>query len=106
MKPWHIFYDDGTVFTNAQTHSLDVPNYGVICIVQKKLDGQNHILHGTDFYLFVDDSWIAVDKFGALDHLMHKLESIKCAISGRTVTNDLQTQILNKAKQYVRGVKP
>lgn len=104
MKSWHIFYDDGRVFSNYTLHSLDVPRYGVICIVQEREDGQKHILHGKDFYLFVKDSWIPVDNFGMIDHVLHKLDILEAGVAGRTITSDLHRHIMNKAKQYMRGI--
>lgn len=101
MKPWHIFYDDGTVFTNTQTHSLDVPHEGVVCIVQERPDGRNESWFEKDFYIYIDGGWIGVDIHGLVSHTKRKLDKIERVLEGVTLSSTRYWQIREKAKQYI-----
>lgn len=95
---WRILYDDGTEVVD----NLDeVKSFGVICIVQEKADGRNHILSQKDYYLFNGQQWVVLDMMGVVDHLVHKPETIKKFVVGRTIDNISFWKIMDKAKQYV-----
>ena len=95
---WRIFYDDGSEVAD----DLDqVKSFGVICIVQDKHDGQNHILSKKDYYLFNGKHWIVLDMMGVVDHLVHKPKSIQKFIVGRTIDNHSFWEIYDKAQKYV-----
>ena len=98
MQKFIIFYDDGTEVAD----NLDeVKPFGVICIVQEKHKCRNHILSQKDYYAFNGEHWIVLDMMGVIDHLVHKPESIKKLIVGRTVDTKAYWDIYDKAKKYV-----
>ncbi len=101
MSDFIIFYDDGSeIAANAST--LDkVKPFGVVCIVQERADGNNHMLFEKDYYSFNGEHWIVLDLVGVIDHLVHKPESIKKFIVGRTIDNQAFYNIIAKAKSHV-----
>lgn len=95
---WRILYDDGTEVVD----NLDeVKPFGVICIVQEKADGRNHILSQKDYYAFNGQQWVVLDMMGVVDHLVHKPENIKKFVVGRTIDNISFWKIMDKAQSYV-----
>lgn len=101
MSDFIIFYDDGSeIAANASTLEKVKP-FGVVCIVQERADGHNQILYGKDYYSFSGEHWIVLDMMGVIDHLVHKPESIKKFIVGRTVDNQTFYNIYDKAKTHV-----
>lgn len=95
---WRIFYDDGSEYEG----SLDgVEPFGVICIVQTKQDGRNHIIHQKDYYAFNGSHWLSLDMMGIIDYLVHKPETIKKLIVGRTIDTKSFWDIFERARKYI-----
>jgi len=96
-----IFYDDGSELKGSELFYHHITPFGVICIVQEKADGRNHILSQKDYYAFTGTHWIVLDMMGVVDHLVNKPKSIKKFIVGRTIDNKSYWDIFDKAKRYV-----
>ena len=96
-----VFYDDGSISHGDETTLADVEPFGVICIVQEKQDGRNHIISQKDYYAFINNKWIVLDTMGLVDYNVHQLDKLKRVIVGRTVDSASYWEIFDKAKKYV-----
>ena len=101
MSDFIVFYDnEKTISANAST--LDkVQPFGVVCIVQNRTENKKHILYGRDYYAFNGRHWLILDIIGLIDHLVHKPDSIKKFIVGRTIDNEAYNKIMSSAKSHV-----
>ena len=86
---WRVYYDDGTVLSRLQDINSDqTRKTGVIAVAQPDKDHNWYFWFGPgkDFYLLdIHDQWIAVDTFGFVDYMLHKIEHVVCVLQGRTV---------------------
>ena len=101
MADFIVFYDDGSQLVGNALSLDQIKPYGVICIVQERADGRNHILSQKDFYAFTGNHWIVLDAFGLADHVIHKLKGLQKVIAGRTVDNQTYYDIMERAKKHV-----
>ena len=71
MILWRVYYADGSTFDNYQGTPLQVPAYGVICILYRDEVVERIISHRRDFYYWVPtgSQWWGSDSFGMLDQM-------------------------------------
>jgi len=86
MSWWKIFYDDGSIFSQADGAPWDAPRQGVQAIVQEK-DGDYEKIFGRDHFYYEAErgGWITCDLFGCIDHLMRAPR--QCLLFGRQMSD-------------------
>ena len=85
---WRVYYSDKTTFDSTQGKPNDAPGYGVVCIVQPDKIVGRMIMHGWDYYYYVEseNQWWGSDLQGVLDRFCHRLE-MSALCQGRNVAN-------------------
>lgn len=111
MLLWRIFYSDGRTFSNEDGSAKEAPDEGVICIVYPDELVGRVIMHGWDWYYWVDEhdpwvgpetiyeeinQWWGSDKSGVDDRKRNGL-AIKHVKQGRTATNTRYSFIMGMA---------
>lgn len=70
MKPWRIYYGDGSIFGSDDGSPTDAPSLNVQCIAQADdIDIGRRTAAGYDFYWCDDGYWFGGDLFGLFDFL-------------------------------------
>ena len=114
MMDWRIFYSDGSTFSSEDGTPHEAPIDGVVCIVYPDEMVGRVIMHGWDWYYWVDEvdpwvspdgmeneeitQWWGSDKSGVDDRKRNGL-SIKFVKQGRNATNTRFTFIMGMADQ-------
>ena len=88
---WRIYYADGS--TRDHNEGLPHPtndyeaHHGTQCILQERGDGNLHIVHGHDYYIFgVDGCWLPMDWNILEDILIHHRSDVQCVLKGRAIS--------------------
>ena len=69
MKPWRIYYLDGTTYSSDDGSPYDAPALGVLVIRSIKSNGEPWLVRGSDFYVWIrepDNKWVTMDIFGVM----------------------------------------
>jgi hypothetical protein len=61
---WKIYYGDGTTFSNEDGGPEDAPADNVQVIGQRNSTVGREVLCEKDFYVFEDNTWVAMDDDG------------------------------------------
>lgn len=99
MKPWKIFYDDGTTFSSDDGQPHEAPAFGFICAVGYDERGERYTMKGWDHYCFDEetDQWWGMDLSGLFDRLArNKVYAYKM---GRTVSKTRYQEILHQSHE-------
>jgi len=95
MIIWKVFYDDREPFSNLDGPVGNIPTRGVQAIVGADDKVGRYLLHGADYYWWIDDCWLGGDLFGLYDQLLsdgwHKI------IFGRMITREKFQPIIDEA---------
>lgn len=95
---WKILYDNLSEFNSDMGTVQDAPPFGVLAILYPDPTVGRSILHGADYYLYLDNKeWIGADWFGMIDHVLHGLVNRGCVKAGRAVTIDQFKTIRQRA---------
>lgn len=101
MVPWRIYYDDETI----REHTEGLPEtegqrLGIQAVVQQRSsDGRFVVLHGAEYYIFVDGTeWISVYQNGLEDWAVNCLPRMGCVIKGRAIHKALFHKIMKRAQ--------
>ena len=95
MKRSIIYYDDGTTFDGTPAKA---PVRGVICILQIRHDGRNHILSQKSHYVHDGCEWIPCTWDDVEEYLLDRREKNIVVIRGRVVGNNEFNDICDKAR--------
>jgi len=97
---WRIYYDNGSVFTDADGEPFAAPRQGVQIIVQEK-DGDYEMVQGRDHFYWEPKvgGWCTSDLFGAFDHLVRA--SRQCLLFGRQMTDDQYRALEQRVRDEV-----
>jgi hypothetical protein len=103
---WVIHYSDGSTFSDEDGQPEDAPAFGVVCIVQPDPDRKRNIMHGWDWYYYNDvegngPMWWGCDLHGLLDRMLHRL-GVRALVQGRTVSNDIWSEMMRRADEQFR----
>lgn len=95
---WRIYYSDETTFSSDQGTPQGAPAFGVICIIYPDSLVGRAIMHGWDWYYWVEDDkqWWGSDIYGVLDRLLHNLP-LHALKQGRNVSNESYRRIMTAA---------
>lgn len=71
MKPWKIYFADGTTFSNTDGPPELSPGLGVICVLSYDEDQRRKISHAEHYYSFNFEigRWFAHDACGLWQYL-------------------------------------
>lgn len=104
---WHLYYDDGKVFTNKDGTPDESPKFGLVAIAQE-LNGEIMPLAG-DYFAFhgpigsVSARWFNHDLVGLLDYLVKDAENISAVRIGRYVDDADYKKILQNIINLAHG---
>ena len=76
MKPWKIFYSDGSTFGINDGPVEEAPREGFLCALGYSLSDKRYIMHRWDFYRYDEESdqfW-GMDIWGVIDWLGCEVE--------------------------------
>lgn len=93
---WRIYYGDGSSFDSSEGSPLDAPSYGIICAVYPDELVGRAIMHGWDWYYWVNGQWWGSDIYGVLDRMLHNLP-LQALKQGRNVSNQVYRKIMTTA---------
>lgn len=80
---WRIHYAGGATYTDRDGAIEDAPGLGVLVIAQADPDVGRELRYGSDFYIYEDGRWLAVDRYGLWDYLARP--GWRKVLAGRTV---------------------
>lgn len=92
---WKIYYSDGSFFTNKDGNPEDAPGRGVQIILQRDDMIGREVLRATDFYVWKDNKWYAMEYFGFVDYLIQP--GLKIVKLGEYITNEEYRRLLGLA---------
>ena len=92
---WRVYYDDGSTW-DWKKGMVDIPSFGVICILQDQPNGYQ-IVHGSKYYLYSNE-WLHAYENDIIDYLIHD-KPIRKLLVGRIISNETFNEIFENAKQ-------
>ena len=99
MKPWRIYYDNGSTYDSKMGFPAHAPSEGFICAVGYDERGDRYIMHGWDFYCWDVETqqWWGMDRTGLHDRL--RRNCVHAYKEGRTVTKSKFQEIMRRAHE-------
>ena len=91
---WRVYYEDGTTW--SWTQSLDdMPDYGVMCILQKA--PYYHIVFASKYYMLTSVEWLHAKDNDVIEYvrLGRKIEKL---LDGRMTTNKTFREVFQAAQ--------
>lgn len=71
MRRWAVFYDDGSLYSSEDGYAVsEVPEWGVVAIVQQMPEFGCEVVHTTDYYIWRDGKWWGCEISGLFDHVV------------------------------------
>ena len=98
---YRIYYANGTTFDPNQGEPWQAPGLGVLVIVQDHpMKGERaYLQHMADYYVWKEKRWQGCDLFYVWQYLLvNRTDFPKIVLAGETVTNDVYTTAVRRAK--------
>lgn len=97
MRPWIIYYADGSTFSSKDGSWEEAPQDGVIAVKQFKDETMTHDFHvDKDFYVMIEDGQInSFNELDLKDYIRRVAPKIKI---GKWITDTQYRAVLEKAR--------
>ena len=85
---WRVYYEDGSVFTDADGPPWDAPRLAVQLVAQEDKRVGYRYVSGCDFYTYEPDrgGWHTTDQWGLYDHLIRA--PLPLVLFGRNMSDE------------------
>lgn len=97
---YRIYYTDGSTWDSSMGEPWDAPRYGIQIIIMRHPDPQErpYLVWQGDYYIWIKDQWLPVDRFGFDMYYFNRLFSHrKAALAGEYTDNNNFEDIRKRA---------